>query len=88
MGDEDQDQIAPEQNIREILGKLVGRTVVDVTETDEEDLDWENQIYLMFDNGSVLKFCAECIFEVDGERRSRVSGFEEEDEDLEEDDED
>ncbi len=44
--------------IREKLGWLVGRRVLDVTQQDEEDYQETGEAYvmLMFDDGSTLKF--------------------------------
>jgi len=44
--------------IREILGALIGRRVVDVTQQDQDEWERDQQAYvmLMFDDGSYLKF--------------------------------
>lgn len=45
-------------NIRDILGHLIGRTVVDITQHDKEDFVAGDDAYveLMFDDGNTLKF--------------------------------
>lgn len=48
------DYIGP--NIRDhyILGQFIGRTIIDVTEADEDEK--EKYVMLMFSDGSALKF--------------------------------
>jgi hypothetical protein len=45
-------------NIREILGFLIGKTVVDITQEDAEDrkAGRDSFVELLFDNGATLKF--------------------------------
>lgn len=44
-------------NIREIIGDVIGRTVMDVTQHDEDQFNEEGSfVQLHFDDGSYLKF--------------------------------
>ena len=45
-------------NIRDILGKFVGRVVIDITQHDEDEFAEDGRAYimLMFDNGDFVKF--------------------------------
>lgn len=45
-------------NIRELLGQFIGRTVVDITQHDEEEFqdDGSSYVALHFDNGATLTF--------------------------------
>lgn len=44
-------------NIRELLGDVIGRTVVDITQHDKEQFEEEGSfVQLHFDDGSYLKF--------------------------------
>lgn len=45
-------------NIRQLLGHLIGRTVIDITQHDYEEFQETKQSYvmLMFDNGDYVKF--------------------------------
>lgn len=45
-------------NIRDILSGVIGRTVVDITQHDEDEYleTQEAYVMLMFDDGSFLKF--------------------------------
>jgi len=50
----------PYANIREILGHLIGRTLIEITQHDKEDfLNGEDSfVELMFNDGNTLKFFA------------------------------
>jgi hypothetical protein len=45
-------------NIRKVLGSLIGRTVVDVTQHDQDEWEEARSCYvmLMFDDGQFVKF--------------------------------
>lgn len=45
-------------NIREILGKFIGRTIIDITQHDKEEWDNDGLCYvqLMLDDGNYLRF--------------------------------
>jgi len=45
-------------NIREILGEFVGRTIIDITQQDEDEFRETGEAYVMlhFDDGSYMKF--------------------------------
>ncbi len=45
-------------NIRELLGGFIGRTIVDITQHDEEEWRQSRKSYvmLMFDDGKWIKF--------------------------------
>lgn len=45
-------------NIREILGEFIGRTLVDITQHDQEEYQEDGSCYVMlhFDNGGSVKF--------------------------------
>lgn len=61
-------------NIREVLGVLIGRTVVDITQHDPEEFDEDGNVYIQFhfDNGDYVKiyvgsegFSHSCVEESD-----------------------
>lgn len=58
MSDAPQDESRPYSNIRDFLGYLVGKRVVDITQQDKED--WEERgesfIQIMFEDGSFVQF--------------------------------
>ncbi len=48
----------PYANVRELLGYFIGRTLVDITQHDEEEFQEDGACYVMlhFDNGETLSF--------------------------------
>lgn len=48
----------PYANVREFLGSLIGKTLIDVTQHDIADFERNDEAFvmLMFDDGSLLKF--------------------------------
>jgi hypothetical protein len=55
--------------IRDLLGSLIGKTLVDVSQHDQEDweLEGESFVVLMFSDGSSVKFyTGERAFDIDG----------------------
>lgn len=51
----------PYANIREVLGDLIGRPLLDITQHDEEYFQQTGRVFvdLMFNEGNVLRFYVE-----------------------------
>lgn len=61
---EDAERMTEFANVREILGGLIGRSVLDITQDDRDASEEIHRIYLHFDNGRTLVFYEG--FEYDG----------------------